>query len=79
MRQVKQIINMGNGALSEAQCYKLIKRLEEGFSILSALQQPDHTVDKPNQQYNQQERAKLESELKDIIFDIVTALGGNIE
>jgi len=71
MRQFKKMIFLGNGDQSLIDCYKLHKRLEEGFDILGGLQQSDQGCANIHDK-----RHSLEKDLKDIIKDIKVALGG---
>ena len=75
MRQLNEVIFMGNGLISAGECYKMIERLQEGFSILSALQQPDHPQNEKDNIENKKWRKKAQRDLDDVILDIRIALG----
>lgn len=56
-------------------CYLLHKRLEEAFSILGGLQQPDHSDSEEIAREAERNRLDSEEDLADIGIDIITALG----
>lgn len=76
MREFKGQIFLGSGDLSVANCHRLHKRLEEGLSILSALQQPDHPENMEHLSECKNNRRIMNIELKDIADDIYCALLG---
>lgn len=74
MRKFKETIFFGNEDCL-GQCYSLHKRLEEGFDIVSGLQQPDHPDSLEHANQLEEERIDLNKELVDIGLDILDALG----
>ena len=76
MRQVDRMIFFGNHECL-AKCYKLHQRLEEAFTILGGLQQPDHSSSEHMANINKREGKKLKRELIDIAADISVALLGD--
>jgi len=79
MREFDKVLNMGNGDFSEIGCYRLHRRLEDGFSILSGLQQPDHSSSQKEADLSIVERRMSRKELEDVVRDIVTAFGFDLE
>lgn len=74
MRKFNEIIFFGNEDCL-GQCYLLHKRLEEGFNIISGLQQPDHPDSEEHAKALDEERLILNEELVNIGLDILDALG----
>ncbi len=71
-RQFNSAIFMGNGERSKTQVTKLHGRLNEALTMLSGLQQPPMSTDKPQQDDG---RDELQQQLDEAIDDICKALG----
>jgi hypothetical protein len=71
-REFKEPINLGNGDASMGQVYKLIKRLEHGISIHSALSQGQGHLDDGEFHCGKQD-------IKMVVADIATALNIKIK
>lgn len=71
MRHFHEMVFMGVKGLAEAKQRRIHKRLKEGLSILSALQQGGHCMPKAEAQ-------KLEKELQDVVKDIGAVFGRSV-
>jgi hypothetical protein len=76
MRQFKSMIFLGGGEYSRYEIKKLKKRLEEGLSILSGLQQPPHSRSEEEAKANRAHDREQVKELNLIVKDIAMALTG---
>lgn len=70
-------IFMGAGHFSEADCYRLHRKLERALGIISGLQQPPHSESGSAAACEQAERAMAERDLEVIARQIYEALTGN--
>lgn len=79
MREFKGQISMGNGDESLGQIYKLLKRVDEGCSILCGLQQMESPMAFSiceNTKHLEDDIKEAHKELQDIVQDVSIALRG---
>lgn len=76
-RKIHKVIFYGSSSASSEEAV-LRTRVEEGLSLLSGLQQPDHPTSMQHAQECSQARERGEAELSDIVLDIATGLGRTI-
>jgi hypothetical protein len=74
-RCFKKILFMGAGELSRERMLDLQAKFNFGLSLLSGLQQPDHSFSEREAKEAASERRTDEQRLKDIVLDIIAAFG----
>lgn len=76
MRQIHQIIFMGQGLMSLRKVYKVHKILDKAFSDLGGIQQPQHSSSEKEAKEAKRIREEVNEEIEDAVGDITMALTG---
>jgi len=75
MRKFQSFIFMGNDNFTKRDCKDLHKRLDEGLSALSGLQQPSHAAPCPE---TDRDTKAAKQGIFDVVEDVAAALGVKI-